>query len=112
MKAETAAMFKHGVWGAVLGAVIAIIIGFALLGWQTRGMADEEALATRAAICVAQFMRQPDAQARLQELMKVSSWERPSFIEKGGWDKIPGEAQASYTVSRACAEGLGLLAQK
>lgn len=112
MKAETAAMFKHGAWGAVVGAVIAIIIGFAWGGWQTTGMAEEVALANRAAICVAQFMKQPNAQEKLKELKEVSSWDRASFIEKGGWDKMPGEAQASSTVSRACAEGLGLLMEK
>jgi hypothetical protein len=112
MKAETAAMFKHGAWGAVLGAVIALIIGFAWGGWQTRGMAEEAALADRAAICVAQFMGQPDAQQKLKELKEVSSWDRPSFIEKGGWDRMPGEAQARDSVSRACAERLGLLMEK
>jgi hypothetical protein len=111
MNAQTAATLKHGAWGAVLGAVIAVIIGFAWGGWQTRGMAEEEALAARAAICVAQFMKQPDAQGKLKELKEVSSWDRASFIEKGGWDKMPGEAEAGYTVSRACAAGLELLMQ-
>jgi hypothetical protein len=112
MKAETTAMFKHGFWGAVVGAVIAIIIGFTLGGWQTRGMAEEEAVATAAAICVAQFMKQPDAQERLKELQAVSTWDRPWFIEKGGWHTMPGEAQARPGVSRACAEGLALLLEK
>lgn len=95
-----------------MGAVIAIIIGFSWADWQTRGMAEEAALANRAAICVAQFMAQPDAQQKLKELKEVSSWDRYSFIEKGGWDKMPGETQASGTVSRACAEGLGVLMEK
>ncbi len=116
MKAETAGMIKHGVWGAIFGAVIAMIVGFAWGGWTTRGtsrgMTEEAVLATRAAICVAQFMKQPNAQEKLKELKEISSWERATFIEKGGWDKMPGEAQASYTVSRACADGLELLMEK
>jgi uncharacterized membrane protein YeaQ/YmgE (transglycosylase-associated protein family) len=113
---ETAGMIKHGIWGAIVGAVVVIIVGFAWGGWTTRGRSqgrsEQAVLATRAAICVAQFMKQPNAQERLKELKEISSWERSSLIEKGGWDKMPGEAQASYTVSRACADGLELLMEK
>jgi uncharacterized membrane protein YeaQ/YmgE (transglycosylase-associated protein family) len=113
---ETAGMMKHGIWGLVIGAIITLIIGFAWGGWRTggtsRGMAEEAVLATRAAICVAQFMKQPNPQEKLKQLKEISSWERATFIEKGGWDKMPGEAQASYTVSRACADGLELLIEK
>jgi len=42
----------------------------------------------------------------------IGSWERASFIEKGGWDRMPGEEKAGYTVSRACADGLEFLMQK
>ncbi|OFX27982.1 MAG: hypothetical protein A2Z07_06765 [Armatimonadetes bacterium RBG_16_67_12] len=116
MKPETAGMIKHGVWGAIFGAVIAMIVGFAWGGWATGGtsrrMSDEAVLATRAAICVAQFMKQPNAQEKLKELKEINSWERATSIEKGGWDKMPGEAEASYTVSRACADGLALLMEK
>ncbi len=72
-------------------------------------MTAEAVLATRAAICVAQFMKQPNAQEKLKELKAINSWERAAFIEKGGWDKMPGEALASTTVSEACAKGLELL---
>jgi hypothetical protein len=116
MKPETAGMIKHGVWGLVIGAIITMIVGFAWGGWSTRGGAQQTTeaavLTTRAAICVAQFMKQPNAQGKLKELKDISSWERATFIEKGGWDKMPGEAQASYTVSRACADGLDLLIEK
>jgi hypothetical protein len=117
MKPETAVMVKYGAWGLILGAVIAIIIGFAWGGWITRGTSQEvtEAalLTTRAAICVAQFTKSPNYQERLKELKAVSSWERAAFIEKGGWDKMPGEEKASsYTVSRACADGLEFLLEK
>lgn len=109
-------MIKHGVWGVIIGAVITMIIGFAWGGWTTRGTsvmrADEAVLATRAAICVAQFMKAPDAQEKLKELKDINSWERSAFIEKGGWDRMPGEEKAGYTVSRACADGLEILTQK
>jgi hypothetical protein len=116
MTPVTAAKVKYGVWGLIGGAIIAMILGFAWGGWTTSGtttrMGDEAILATRAAICVAQFMKQPNPQEKLQELEKVSSYQRSTFIEKGGWDKMPGEEKAGYTVARACADGLEVLMKK
>ena len=116
MTPVTAAKVKYGVWGLICGAIIAMIIGFAWGVWTTSGttktMSDEAVLAARAAICVAQFMKDPNHQEKLQELEKVSSYQRSTFIEKGGWDKMPGEEKASSTVARACAEGLAVLMKK
>jgi hypothetical protein len=110
MKPETGGRVKFGVWGLVCGAVIAMIIGFAWGGWTTGGTSrqrtDEAVLATRSAICVAQFINDPKYKEKLKELKAVDSWDRNIFIEKGGWDKMPGEQKASGTVSRACADGL------
>ena len=116
MKAETAAKTKYGIWGLVLGAVIAMIVGFAWGGWRTSGGAQattsEAVVASQAAICVAQFMKQPNAEKKLKEFAEVGSWQRAEAIEKGGWDKMPGQEKASYSVARACADGLDLLVQK
>jgi hypothetical protein len=48
----------------------------------------------------------------LKELGELSSYQRADFIEKGGWDKMPGQEKADYGVSRACADGLELLIKK
>lgn len=113
---EKVVKLKFGAWALAGGAVIATIIGFAWGGWITASGAqnktDAAVLATRAAICVAQFMKQPNAQEKLNELKAINSWERATFIEKGGWDKMPGEETASFTVSRACADGLDVLMEK
>ena len=113
MKPETEGKVKYGVWGLIVGAVIAMIIGFAWGGWTTAGktetMTEEAVLASQAAICVAQFMKQPDHKEKLKELGALSTWKRPEFIEKEGWDKMPGQEKADYSVSRACADGLELL---
>jgi hypothetical protein len=113
MKSETAGKVKYGIWGLIVGGIIAMIIGFAWGGWTTsdttKTMTEEAVLASQAAICVAQFMKDADHEEKLKELKKVNSWERAKFIEKGGWDKMPGQEEADYAVSRACADGLGLL---
>ena len=116
MKLETAAKIKYGVWGLICGAVIAMIIGFAWGGWTTFGTSQtrtkEAVLASQAAICVAQFMKQPNQEEKLKALEAVNGWQRPEAIEKGGWDKMPGQEKAGYAVARACADGLELLMKK
>ena len=32
--------------------------------------------------------------------------QKAGIIEKGGWDKIPGQEKADYTVGLACTDGL------
>ena len=116
MKPENAGKVKYGVWGLICGAVIAMIIGFAWGGWTTspttRKMSEEAVLASQAAICVAQFMKETNHEEKLKELGEVSSYQRSGFIENGGWDKMPGQEKADYGVSRACADGIDLLIKK
>ena len=115
MKTETEVKMKYGIWGLILGAGIAMIIGFNWGGWTTQGktqqMTDAAVLNTRVAICVAQFTKASDPKRR-SELKAINSWDRAAFIEKGGWDKMPGEEKASDTVARPCAEGLDSLLEK
>jgi hypothetical protein len=116
VKSETESKITYGVWGLILGAGAATIIGFNWGGWTTRGtsqqMTDAALLSARAAICIAQFSRGPNEQQRLKELKAVNSWDRAGAIEKGGWDKMPGEEKANDAVARACAEGLETLIAK
>ena len=116
MKTETAGKIKYGVWSLIAGAVIAMIIGFAWGGWSTAAttqkISEEAVLASQAAICVAQFMKEPNHKDKLKELGELNSWKRAEFIEKGGWDKMPGQEKAGYLVARACADGLELLFEK
>ena len=104
MKPETAAKTKYGVWGLISGEVIAMIIGFAWGGWTTSGttqtMTKEAVLLSQAADCVAQFMKQPNQETKLKELEAVSGWQRAEVIEKGGWDKMPGQTNG-YAVARS-----------
>jgi hypothetical protein len=116
MKPEMAGKVKFGVWGIVCGAVVTMIIGFGWGGWSTSSssqkMTDKAVLVSQAAICVAQFMKEPNHEQRLKEIGAIDSWKRSEFIEKGGWDKMPGQEKASYSVARACAEGIEVLIKK
>jgi hypothetical protein len=116
MSPETEMKAKYGAWGLILGAGAAMFIGFNWGGWITgsKSLAATEAaiLSTRAAICVAQFAKAPKYQERLKEMKATNSWERSALIEKGGWDRMPGDAKAEPTVGRACADGLESLVEK
>ena len=113
MKAEMEGKIKYGVWGLICGAVIAMIIGFAWGGWTTSSTSqmksDAAVLASQAAICVAQFMKDP---SKLKELEGIESYKRSEFIEKGGWDKMPGQKEATSGVANACVTGLEVLIKK
>ena len=116
MKAETEVKVKYGVWGLICGAVVAMIIGFAWGGWSTsstsQSKSDVAVLASQTAICVAQFMKEPNSQEKLKEFEAVESYKRYEFIEKGGWDKMPGQKEASSGVSSACVAGIEALIKK
>jgi hypothetical protein len=116
MKLESAAKVKYGSWGLIVGAVVAMILGFVWGGWTTastaHAMSEKAVVSSQAAICVAQFVKQPNHDQKLKEFSDVSSWTRAEYIEKGGWDRMPGQEKASSDVARACAEGLELLAKK
>ena len=116
MKPESAGKVKYGVWGLICGAVISMIIGFGWGGWTTAGttqkMTDEAVLASQSAICVAQFMKQPNHEEKLKELGEIEYWKRAEFIEKAGWDKMPGQEKAGSSVAEACAKGLEVLIKK
>jgi hypothetical protein len=116
MKPETTGKIKFGVWGLIVGAILTMIIGFAWGGWKTaattKRMGEEAVLASQAAICVAQFMADPNYEENLKKLGELDSWNRYQFIEKGGWDKMPGQEKADYDVCRACADGLEVFIKK
>ncbi len=116
MTPVTSAKVKYGIWGLIFGAVIVMILGFAWGGWTTHGtaqaMTTDAVLASQAAICVAQFMKQENSGEKIKEFESYMSWKKAEFIEKGGWDKMPGQEKADSTVARACADGIALLTKK
>jgi hypothetical protein len=107
---------KPALWGAVFGAAAVSFVGFTQFGWILGGTAERLAndraqtavVTALAPICVERFRQQVDAPAKLAEFNKVySSWDRRSFIEKGGWATIAGTDAPNSAVATACAEQLG-----
>ena len=113
MTQEMYAKVTYGFWGFVAGAGIAMIIGFVWGGWTTSSttqkMSEEAVLTSRVAICVAQFMNGPNHKMKIKEFQGTESYQRSDFIEKGGWDRMPGEEKAAWGVSSACVAGIEAL---
>ncbi len=110
MKAETEVKLTYGFWGIVGGAGMAMIIGFNWGGWSTSSttekMSEEAVLASHAAICVARFMNGPNHTAQLKKFKGTDNYNRSELIEKGGWDKMPGQEKAAWGVSGPCVTGI------
>ena len=105
---------KPAAWGVVVGAIGIMIIGFTWLGWTLGSTAERMAversnsavIAVLTPSCVARFMQQPSAAAKLAEFQKIDSWRQREFIEAAGWATPGGGKEPNSGVATACAEEL------
>jgi hypothetical protein len=105
---------KAAVWGAVVGVIGTMVIGFTWLGWTLGSTAERVALerANAAVVvaltpaCVANFLRQPDATVKLAEFQKTDSWKQRQLVEEGGWATPLGDKAPNSGLANACAEAL------
>ena len=103
---------KTGVWGAVGGAAIAMIIGFAWGGWVlgSNSMDMGEEMARNAVLdrltpmCVAQFNQDPEKDEKLNILKQKNSWDREKYVGAQGWATMPFEGDPDIRVADRCAE--------
>jgi hypothetical protein len=101
------ASVKPAVWGAIGGAIAAMVIGFVWGGWVTGGTAGTMATAGAETavvqaftpLCVARAEEQPD---QLVLLKAESRWSRDDFVIKAGWVANVSEKYRS-AVAEACA---------
>ena len=104
-------------WSCAACAAGTILVGFVWGGWTTggtaRSTAQEAALGARnelaAAVCVDRFRAATDAPAQLVALKALGSWDRGSFVEKGGWAAMPDKVEPSNGTARLCGDKLAAL---
>ena len=110
MSPDAYAKLVGGIWGFILGGVAAVLLGFQFGGWSTASAAqkisDDAVLASRAAICVSQFMHAPNQKVKMKEFNAAETYKKTELVEKSGWDKMPGQESASWGVTGACVAGL------
>ncbi|MCB8835841.1 hypothetical protein [Aurantimonas sp. VKM B-3413] len=101
---------KPAVWGAVGGAIAAMVVGFFWGGWVTGGTAEEMVSAGAETaivsaftpLCVARAEKQPE---QIALLVEESSWQHDDFVIEAGW--VPNvKERFQAEVARACASAL------
>jgi len=100
--------------GVIGGAVATMIVGFSWGGWVLGGTAERMAAERASAAvvvaltpsCVASFLQQANAAAKLAEFHTIDSWKRREFIETGGWATPRGDKTPNSGLATACAEEL------
>jgi len=105
---------KPALFGAGIGAVAMVILGFAWGGWVTGAKAEvmasnrakEAVVAALAPICVAQSKTDPGAAMTMGKLKDASPYQRPEVLMSAGWATMPGAESPDRAVARACAETL------
>src|SRR6185503_8595751 len=100
-------------WGAIGGAAIAAFVGFQFGGWMTTGKAtelarekaDKAVIVALAPICVDKFRHAQNATENLTKLNAINySYEKGTYVSKGGWATLPGSDEPASGVAQACAE--------
>ncbi|MGM0743403.1 MAG: hypothetical protein ACQEVT_17735 [Pseudomonadota bacterium] len=101
---------KPAIWGAIGGAIVAIVIGFAWGGWVTGGKATQMQTASAESavvqaftpLCVAKAEKEPEKIALLKEERR---YQRDNFVVEAGWvDNVSEKYQSD--VADACADSI------
>ncbi|MGH7852585.1 MAG: hypothetical protein ACREP3_04045 [Candidatus Binatia bacterium] len=103
---------RVGLWSAVGGAIVAMLIGFNYGGWMTTGTAEARAKESVAAaiaerlgtICVAQLNQDAARGQKLSQMTSKDPWEMGRFFEKQNWVIMPGEEKPESGVAESCAK--------
>jgi hypothetical protein len=85
---------KTGVWGAIVGAIIVMIIGFGWGGWVLGSTAEKKA----------EFNADAEKDTKFKELQAKNRWEREKYVEQQGWATMPFEKEPDSRVSEVCVE--------
>lgn len=105
---------KPVIFGVVIGAIVATIVGFTAGGWMTAGkaevaaneQADAEVTAALLPICVELASRDSNRSAKIEEIRSKPSYQRTEAMNDSGWTTMPGTDKAERRVASACAEQL------
>lgn len=105
---------KPGIYGILVGAVGATVVGFTWGGWTTGGSAEKTAQSlaneavTRAMVPVCLDLAAADLErvAKLATIRDATAFNRRKAIMATGWAKLPGTEEPNQDLAEACIEGL------
>jgi hypothetical protein len=107
---------KPGVYGAVVGAIAVMVVGFSWGGWMTGGSADEMAadlahdkvIAALVPICLGISQDDPDRLAKMATITEATTYKRRDAVMAAGWATVPGSEAPDRNLAQACIEVLDL----
>ena len=107
---------KPGVYGAVIGAVAVMIVGFSWGGWMTGGGANElaadrahdEVIAALVPLCLQITQNDPDRTAKMATITEATTYQRRDAVMAAGWARVPGADAPNRDLAQACMVGLDL----
>lgn len=107
---------KPGLYGALIGAAFAGVVGFTWLGWVTGGsanaMADEmardEVVAAFVPFCVGLSRTDEARVEKLAAIEAATTYRRRHAVMATGWATLPGTDAPNADLARACLDGLDL----
>lgn len=113
MGTKSYAWLKPGIWGALIGVIGIMVLGFSQFGWmlgsKAEQMAREQAntavAVALASVCADKFFAETDSATRLAQLKLLKmDYAQREFIEKGGWATMRDANAPNYQLASECAK--------
>ena len=103
---------KPGIWGAVIGGIVTMIVGFSYIGWTTAGtterIASERASAAVVSAmvpyCMAKAAQDADPAKLAKFKTETSSYSRSDIVRSAGWATLGTNTAPDYALAQACSE--------
>ncbi|GAB2187951.1 hypothetical protein [Roseibium sp. LAB1] len=107
---------KPVVFGAAIGATLAIVAGFSFGGWVTGGTANKMAsalshdsvVAALVPVCVDMSDTDVESAEKLATLRETAAYRRRVALMEMGWATVPGSETADRDLAQACLAALEL----
>jgi hypothetical protein len=112
---QAAPWLKPGIYGAIVGGIATMIVGFNFAGWYLGGsarlLADKQSTAAVVTalvpVCIAKSKADPEAVAKLQAFNALkASYDQRDFVMKAGWATVLADDSPNKEVASACADML------
>jgi hypothetical protein len=105
---------KPGIWGAIIGSIATMIVGFSYIGWNTAGTteriaserADAAVVTALVPYCTAKAMADADPAPLAKLKAETSFYSRSDLVRKAGWATLPGMTTPNSALADACSAKL------
>lgn len=107
------AWLKPGIYGAIIGIIGIMILGFSQFGWMlgskaellAQERANSAVAVAMASVCAGKFFAQTDSAANLAALKKLTAdYAQNQFVEKGGWAVQIGSTTPNTRLTSECVK--------